>query len=60
MFIYNLLRFVPTRHQVEHGDAHKRKLQQVRSRAQKVKKLNVYFYPLISPKPLPSISSNWN
>ena len=54
MFIYNSLRFVPTHHQVQHGDAHKRKLQQVHTRAQNIKKLKVYFYPLIAPKPLPS------
>ena len=51
MFIYNLLRFVPTRHQVEGGDTHKRKLQQVHTRAQNVKKLTVYFYSLIAPEP---------
>ena len=36
MFINDSLRFVPTRHRVQQGDAHKRKLQQARTRAQNV------------------------
>ena len=34
MFINDSLRFVPTRHRDQQGDAHKRKIQQVRTRAQ--------------------------
>ena len=36
MFINDSLRFVPTRRRVQQGDAHKRKLQQARTRAQNV------------------------
>ena len=34
MFVKDSLRFVPTCHRVQQGDAHKRKIQQVRTRAQ--------------------------
>ena len=59
MFINDSLRFVPTCHQVQQGDAHERKLQQARTRAQNViysgdKETKVYLYPLIDSKPLPS------
>ena len=58
MFIYDALDFVPTCHQVQQGDAHKRKLQQVRTRAQNViysgDQNKAYFYPLIDPEPLHS------
>ena len=36
MFINESLRFVPTRHRVQQGDAHKRKLHQVCTRGQDV------------------------
>ena len=63
MFINDSLRFVPTRHRVQQVDAHKRKLQQARTRAQNViysgnKGSKSYFYPLIDPKPLPDCNRN--
>ena len=59
MFLNDSLRFVPTHHQIQQGDAHKRHSSKCApglktQYTQVIKKEEVYFYPLIDPEPLPS------
>ena len=58
MFVKDSLRFVPTRHRVQQGDAHKRLSSKcapgLKTQYTQVIQNKVYFYPLIDPEPLPS------
>ena len=56
MFLKDSLRFVPTRHRVQQGDAHKRHSSRAQNAIYSGDKNKTKFtsIPLIDPEPLPS------